>query len=225
MPELSVIIPVYNEAKTLKEIIEKVLFSKIDKEVIVVDDGSSDGSSEILRTLHYKNLKVVHHTTRRGKGAALLTGLSIAEGEFLVIQDADLEYSPQDYQKLVNPVKDNLADLVLGARFIYGYKGHFIHKLGNRCLTWLLNLLFSSRINDYSTCYKLARKETWLNLELKAKGFDIDVEIICNALKKKKRISEAPIFYTPRSYSEGKKIRWKDGLWAIFYIVKYRIII
>lgn len=222
MPLLSVIIPAYNEAKTIKQILEKIESVNIDKEVIVVDNGSTDGTDKILREVKYYNLKVIHHTINRGKGGAFLTGLSQASGEFCIIQDADLEYDPNDYQKLMGIIKEDKADLVLGARFLGGHHGLFMHRLGNRFLTGLLNLLFKSNLNDYATCYKLAGRGTWDTLNLKATGFDMDVEIISNALKKKMRILEAPVSYHPRSYKEGKKIRWVDGLWTFFYMFKYR---
>jgi len=222
MPLLSVIVPVYNEAKTIRQILEKVNSIDIDKEIIVIDDGSSDGTGRVLRDTRRNNLKVIHHTTNRGKGASFLTGLANAEGELVIIQDADLEYDPNDYLKLMSAIKEGNVDMVLGIRFKKGYHGLYIHRLGNRLLTGLLNLLFNCQLNDYATCYKLAHKSTFDNLCLKATGFDIDVEITCNALKKNMRIKEVPISYNPRTYSAGKKIRWKDGLWAIFYILKYR---
>ncbi len=222
MPLLSVIVPVYNEKKTIKEILEKIQSVPIDKEIIVVDDGSSDGTDKILRDMQYRNLKVIHHPTNRGKGAAFLTGLSNASGEFVIIQDADLEYEPNDYLKMVKAINENNADIILGARFLKGHVGLFAHRWGNRLLTGLLNLLFNTRLNDYATCYKFARKTTWESLNLRAVGFDIEVEIICNALKNKKHILEVPISYYPRTYKAGKKIRWWDGLWTVFYMFKYR---
>lgn len=222
MPLLSVIVPVYNEAKTIRQILEKINSIDIDKEIIVVDDGSSDGTDKILRDIRFNNLKVIYHSSNRGKGAAFLTGLSNAVGEFVIIQDADLEYEPKDYLRLMEVAKDDNVDLVLGSRFMKGHQGLFVHRLGNRFLTGLLNLLFNCRLSDYATCYKLARRSIFDNLSLKATGFDIEVEIVCNALKTRKRILEVPISYLPRTYREGKKIRWLDGLWAIFYIFKYR---
>ncbi len=222
MPLLSVIVPVYNESKTIRQILEKINSLDIDKEIIVVDDGSSDDTARILGTIKYDNLKVIHHTSNRGKGAAVLTGLAHAQGEFVVIQDADLEYDPNDYFKLLETIKNNNADIVLGARFTREYKGEFIHKLGNRFLTVLLNLLFKVRFNDCFTCYKLLRREAINGLNLKAQGFDIEIEIIAKALKKKLRVVETDISYFPRSYSEGKKIRCRDGLCAALSILKYR---
>lgn len=225
MPLLSVIVPVYNEVKTIRKILEKINQVNVDKEIIVIDDDSCDGTEKILERIqyNYNGLKIIHHTKNRGKGAAFLTGLSHADGEFIIIQDADLEYDPNDYLKLISTIKKNNADIILGARFKKGYHGLFIHRLGNRLLTTILNLLFNSQLNDYATCYKLARKSTFEALNLTATGFDIDVEIICNVLKKNLRILESSVFYYPRSYREGKKIRLKDAIWAIFYMFKYRL--
>lgn len=222
MPQLSVIVPVYNEANTIKEILEKINSVAIDKEIIVVDDGSYDGTDKVLREVKYNNLKVIHHTSNRGKGSAILTGLLHAEGEFVVIQDADLEYDPNDYLKLVVPIKDDIADLVLGARFTKGYRGLMIHRLGNIFLTNLLNILFNAKLNDCFTCYKLLRRDTLNKLGLKAKSFDIEIEIVTKAIRNKLRIVEIPISYHPRLYSEGKKIRLRDGLWAALNILKVR---
>lgn len=225
MPLLSVIIPAYNEAKTIRQILDKINSVAIDKEIIVVNNGSRDDTDRILRDIKYNNLKVIHLITNRGKGGAVLTGLSNATGEFVIMQDADLEYEPNDYLKLVEALKEDRADLVLGARFLLGgHRGLYIHRLGNRFLTGLLNFLFQCQLNDYATCYKLARKQTWDALSLKGVGFNIDVEIVCNAIKKKYRILEIPVSYYPRTYKEGKKIRWWDGLWTIFYMFKYRFV-
>src|SRR3989338_10772611 len=137
MPLLSVIVPVYNEAKTIRQILEKINSVDIDKEIIVVDDGSCDGTEKVLRDIKYNNLKIIHHSSNRGKGAAFLTGLSHAQGEYIIIQDADLEYDPNDYLKLMEAMKENNADIVLGARFKKGYRGLFIHRFGNRLITGL----------------------------------------------------------------------------------------
>ena len=222
MPQLSVIIPVYNEAKTIRQILEKINCVNIDKEIIVVDDGSGDGTEKILRDIKYNNLKIIHHSSNRGKGAAFLTGLSHAQGEFIIIQDADLEYDPNDYLKLMEAIKENNADIVLGARFKKGYRGLFIHRLGNRFLTVLLNLLFDLKLNDCFTCYKLFRRDTINFLNLKEQSFTIETEIVAKAAKKRLHILEVPVSYHPRPYSEGKKIRCKDGIWAIRSIIKYR---
>jgi len=224
MPLLSVIMPVFNEAKTIREILEKINSVNVDKEIIVIDDGSSDDTGKILRGMGLANLKVIHHTTNRGKGAAFLTGLAHATGEFVIIQDADLEYEPNDYQKLLEVIKTGNVDIVLGARFMKGYKGLFIHRMGNRFLTNLVNFFFGAKLNDCFTCYKLFRRETINRLGLSAKGFDIEIEIIAKALKNKLRIGEEFISYHPRSYAEGKKIRCRDGLKAAWSIIKYSLV-
>ncbi|MDD2752093.1 MAG: glycosyltransferase family 2 protein [Candidatus Omnitrophica bacterium] len=222
MPLLSVIVPVYNEAKTVRAILEKIEAITIEKEIIVVDDGSTDDSRNILRQISFSNLKVIHHSANRGKGSAVATGLSQASGEFVIIQDADLEYDPQDYLNLLNRMRESNADIILGARFTKGYHGSLVPRLGNRFLTGLMNFLFFKNLNDCFTCYKLFRRQTVANLNLKARGFDIEIEIIAKAIKKNLKIEQVPIFYSPRSYSEGKKIRWRDGIWAILSIIKYR---
>lgn len=223
MPLLSVIVPVYNEAKTISRILEKINSVNIDKEIVVVDDGSSDDTGKILHEIKYPNLKIIYHATNRGKGAAFLTGLSHAEGEFVIIQDADLEYDPNDYFKLMDVMEKENADIVLGARFMKGYQGLFLHRMGNRFLTKLMNVMFGVHFNDCFTCYKLVRRQKLQFLNLQARGFDIDMEIIAKALKNKLRISETLISYNPRSYAEGKKIRCKDGISAALSILKYRL--
>lgn len=222
MPLISVVVPVYNEAKTIREILEKVNSIDIDKEIIVVDDGSSDGTDKMLRDIKYDNLKVIHHTTNRGKGAAFLTGLSHTAGEFVIIQDADLEYEPQDYPRLLDAIIKNNAGLVLGARFTKGYRGLTMHKIGNRFLTGMVNILFNARLTDACTCYKLLRKSTADMLGLKAESFVIDMEIVTKVLRAKLKIMEVPVSYHPRTYSDGKKIRWKDGIYYALGILKYR---
>jgi len=223
MPLLSVIIPVYNEEATIKEILEKIHSLPIDKEMVVVDDGSTDGTSRLLREVSYPGLKIIHHMSNRGKGAAFLTGLSNATAEFVIIQDADLEYDPRDYEKLLSAMKQDNADIVLGARFTKGYHGLLVHRLGNRFLTVLLNMLFGASLNDCFTCYKLFRRDTVSMLGLASQGFEIETEIITKALRKKLRIIEVPVSYHPRTYSQGKKIRIKDGFRAIASILKNRL--
>jgi glycosyltransferase involved in cell wall biosynthesis len=220
---LSVIIPVYNEAGTIREILEKINAVSLDKEIVVVDDGSSDTTPQVLKNISYPNLKIVYHSSNRGKGAAFLTGLSQAKGEYVIIQDADLEYEPAEYLKLLLALQETSADMVLGARFTKGYKGLLIPKFGNRLLTNFLNLLFGVRLNDFMSCYKLFRREALLALGLKAKGFDLEAEIVTKALKKHLFIREVPVTYHPRSYRQGKKIRIKDGLRVVWAILRYRL--
>ncbi|HTZ11124.1 MAG TPA: glycosyltransferase family 2 protein [Candidatus Margulisiibacteriota bacterium] len=222
MPLLSVIVPVYNEVRTIGEILNKVNALNLDKEIIVVEDGSTDGTDKVLRGISYPNLKIIYHGSNRGKGAAFLTGLANATGEFVIIQDADLEYEPQECVRLMEVMRKNAADIVLGVRFTEKYHGLLIPRMGNRFLTIFLNLLFNVRINDFLTCYKLFRRETISSLGIKSPGFDMDAEIVTKALKKKMRIEQVPISYQPRNYAQGKKIRWLDGIHAMLAIVRYR---
>lgn len=227
MPLLSIIVPVYNEAKTIQQILEKINSVEIDKEIIIVDNFSTDGTQgilqEILRKKGAYGIKVIYHSYNKGKGSSVREGILEAQGEFVVIQDADLEYDPREYLSLMKPIQESRADIVLGARFIGGHTGLLAHRMGNRFLTSLLNSLFGTQLNDYATCYKMARKNTFMDLGLSSTGFDIEVEIVCKALKRNKRIVEVPITYYPRSYAEGKKIRWFDGLQAIASILRHRI--
>jgi glycosyltransferase involved in cell wall biosynthesis len=223
MSLLSVIVPVYNEAGTISQILEKIQAVPLEKEIIVVNDGSTDGTDKILRSIQGRNLKVIHHMSNRGKGASVLTGIAHASGDAIIIQDADLEYDPADYVKLIQPLRDLTADLVLGVRFIDGYRGLFLHRLGNRLLTRMVNMLFGGRLNDCFTCYKLLRRETAVGLKLVSQGFDIETEIVTKAIRSKLRIMEIPVHYRPRLFSEGKKIRIKDGLWAALGIIRMRI--
>jgi len=219
---LSVIIPAYNEEKTIEAIINKVNNLPIEKEIIAVDDCSKDRTAAILSSLSLNNLKVIHHVSKRGKGAAVRTGLENATGDFIITQDADLEYDPNDYFKLLEAIKNQGVDIVLGARFTEGYHGILLPKIGNRFLTGLMNKLFGVKLNDCFTCYKLMRRESILGLGLESNSFDIEIEILAKAIKKGMRILEAPVAYKPRSYKEGKKIRIRDGVWAVIKLFKFR---
>jgi dolichol-phosphate mannosyltransferase len=219
---LSIIIPVFNEAKTIGQIVEKIVTLPLEKEIIIVDDGSTDGTDKILSGLTREKVKVIHHTTNRGKGAAVLTGLRYCGGESVIIQDADLEYNPDDYIKLIELLKEQNADIVFGVRFRKEYRGLLIPRLGNRFLTTLFNILYGTHLNDTMTCYKLFKKDVLQNLALESKDFNIEIEITAKAVKKKLNIHELPISYMPRNYSQGKKIRIFDGFKAIAAILKYR---
>ncbi|MDD5617790.1 MAG: glycosyltransferase family 2 protein [Candidatus Omnitrophica bacterium] len=222
MPLLSVIVPVYNEAKTVRQIIEKIHAVNIDKEIIVIDNCSTDGTQKILTELFYDNLKVIYHSSNRGKGASFLTGLDNAKGDYIVVQDADLEYDPNDYLRLFEEIKDGKYDMVSGARFFGGHQGLLMHVAGNKFLTFVLNSVYGSKLNDCATCYKLARREIYKSFRLERRGFDIDFEIICKALRKKLKIKELQVYYHPRSYKEGKKIRVNDAFWAVMTMLRYR---
>ncbi len=224
MPKLSVIIPVYNEKATISQVIDKINAVNIDKEIIVVDDSSSDGTGDILRSLQYPNLKVIHHSTNRGKGAAVLTGLAHASGEYIIVQDADLEYDPQEYVKLVDYAVKNNLPVVYGSRFMQTWRVTSLwHYLVNKFLTSLTNLLFWANLTDMETCYKLIKLDLAKGLNLQAKRFEIEPEITAKILKKGCKIAEIPISYKGRSYNEGKKIGWRDGISAVWCLIKLRL--
>lgn len=222
MPLLTVIVPAYNEEKTIRDIVEKINSVHVDKEIIVIDNGSQDETGRILRGIHLPNLRIIHHVTNRGKGGAVLTGLSKAAGQYVIIQDADLEYDPQDYALLLKAAQEQNADLVLGARFTKGYHGSPIPRMGNCFLTALFNLLFGVKLNDCLTCYKLFPTSKLPDLKLTSKNFDIEIEIISKAIRKNYKTVEVPISYHPRTYKAGKKIRWGDGLKLATTILKFR---
>lgn len=224
--KLSVIIPVYNEKNTVKKIIQQVqnVELEMEKEIILIDDGSTDGTREILQNLEYPNVKVKFHEKNQGKGAALRTGFSLATGDFVIIQDADLEYDPREYPVLLTPLLDGRADAVYGSRFLGGpHRVHFFwHYLGNKMLTTFSNVLSNLNLTDMETCYKVFRKETLDKITLKSKRFGIEPEITIKLAKQKCRIYEVPISYSGRDYAEGKKIGWKDGVAAIFHLIRFK---
>lgn len=219
---LSVIIPVYNEEKKIETIINQANNLPIEKEIIVVNDCSKDRTSAILRSLSFNNLKVIHHVSKRGKGAALRTGIENAAGEFIIIQDANLEYDPNDYLRLLEVIKAGNVDIALGARFTEGYHGALLPKAGNRFLAGLMNRLFGVKLNDCFACYRLMRRDSILGLGLESNSFDIEIEILAKAIKKGMRILEVPVSYKPCSYGDGKKINICDGLWLIMRLLHFR---
>lgn len=224
MPLLSVVIPVYNEKETIEKILDKIRVVPVDKEIVIVDNCSTDGTQDILKKIQTKGaIKIIYHSQNLGKGTSVRNGIKASSGEYVIIQDADLEYEPNDYPRLLEPLIQGEADMVLGVRFSKGHRGLFMHRLGNRFLTAFINCLFKADLNDYATCYKLTKKSTFESLGLGSRSFDIEVEIVCKALKKKLRIAQVPISYYARPYKEGKKIRWFDGLQAIISIIRYRL--
>jgi glycosyltransferase involved in cell wall biosynthesis len=231
--KLSVLIPVYNEEQTLEEVVRRVRAFPSAKEIILVDDGSKDRSREILGRLREQKssvpdpideIKIFFQPFNQGKGAALKTALSHVTGDIVIIQDADLEYDPKDYPKLIEPIETGLADVVYGTRFAGGGAHRvlfFWHSMGNRMLTLLSNMLTNLNLSDMEVGYKVFRAEVLRGIELKSKRFGFEPEITMKLAKKRCRFYEVPISYHGRTYEEGKKITWKDGVAALYYMVRF----
>ena len=228
-PTLSVVMPIYNEEATLAEIIRKVREVSIDLELVAVDDGSTDASREILRSLEDEGLidQLIFHERNRGKGAALSTGFHAARGIAVVVQDADLEYDPTEYELLLQPILDDKADMVFGSRF-QGGRPHrvlyFWHYVGNRFLTLLSNMVTNLNLSDMETCYKCFRREVLEGIDLEERGFGVEPELTAKVALGKWRVYEVGISYAGRTYAEGKKIGWRDGVRAIVCILKYGLV-
>jgi glycosyltransferase involved in cell wall biosynthesis len=225
LTKLSIVIPVYNERDTLHILISKVEAVDFTKEIIIIDDYSTDGTQDVLKKYEGQdNIQVLYHERNKGKGAALRTGFSKAQGDIIIIQDADLEYDPVDYGILLAPILDGRADVVYGSRFQGGTHRvlFFWHYLGNKFLTTLSNMFTNLNLTDMETGYKVFTKKVNDTLTLKCDRFGFEPEFTAKVAKNKFRIYEVPISYSGRDYSEGKKITWKDGLAAIWYICKYR---
>lgn len=225
-PILSVIMPVYNEAATLAEVVQRVLSLDIGVEIdlIAVDDGSRDASVEILDSIPDPRLRVARHTTNRGKGAAIRTGLVAAMGDFVVIQDADLEYDPSQWGRLLTPLLAGTADVVYGSRFLGDASGmRRRNRWANQGLTAATRLLFGTKITDMETCYKLIRHDLLDDMHLEASRFDIEPEITARLLRRGVEIQELPIAYEARTHDDGKKIGWRDGLAAVRTLIKWRL--
>jgi glycosyltransferase involved in cell wall biosynthesis len=224
--KISVIIPVYNEKSTITDIIARVRAVDLEKEIIIVDDGSTDGTSEQLVEIgsKFENVSVLSHQKNRGKGAALKTGFASASGEIIIVQDADLEYDPRDYEMLLVPILDGRADVVYGSRFLGGPHRvlFFWHYIGNKFLTLLCDALSNLNLTDMETCYKVFKKEVLDDLKLKSNRFGFEPEFTMKIARKGFRVYEVPISYSGRTYEEGKKIGWRDGLAAIFVILWFR---
>lgn len=208
---LSVIIPVFNEENTIQQIIRKVLSQKQVSEIIVVDDGSTDGSVAVIKSIKNSKIKVIQHIKNQGKGAAMITGLKQAQGEWVIFQDGDLELDPKDYPKLLKPLKNGQADFVIGNRN-KNNNGRFIFKLGSNILTFIVNSFFGINISDSCCGFKVSSLSLWRSLDLKSKKFEIEMETIAKVALRKLKIQEVDVYYQPRSYKEGKKIKAWDVL-------------
>ena len=226
--KLSVVMPVYNESKTIREIIKNVIGVDLDKELIIVDDYSTDGTRDILKSMDgNNNIHICYHEKNMGKGAALRTGFKNVTGDIVIIQDADLEYNPKEYHRLIKPILDGKADVVYGSRFITTEERRilfFWHSLGNSFLTLLSNMATNLNLSDMETCYKIFKVNVVKNIQIEEDRFGFEPEITAKIAKRKYRIYEVGISYSGRDYSEGKKIGWKDGVRAVWCIIKYNFI-
>jgi glycosyltransferase involved in cell wall biosynthesis len=225
--KLSVIVPVFNERNTVVEVLRRMraveLPDGIEREIIVVDDGSKDGTRDVLRQLGDSTVRVVLHDHNNGKGAAVRTGFAHATGEYVLIQDADLEYDPEDWPKLLHPVLRGRARVVYGSRFTGERRNMLLlHWIGNRFLSMVTNVLYNTTLSDMETCYKLVERDLVCALHLRSDRFDIEPEITAKILKRGVRIYEVPISYSGREFDEGKKLTWRDGLSALKTLVVYR---
>ena len=224
---LSVVIPVYNEVENIGEILKRVQSTKLAKEIIVVDDGSKDGTRDALQTFDGQNtVRVILHERNKGKGAAVVTGLRAAQGDVMLIQDADLEYDPRDYPALLQPINEGLADVVYGSRFLGA--AHrvtmFWHQVANQLLTFMTNILYDSILTDMETGYKVFRRKVIEGMRIRSKRFNFEPEFTAKILKRRYRIFEVPITFNPRDYSEGKKIKLKDAFEAVWALIRYRFV-
>jgi glycosyltransferase involved in cell wall biosynthesis len=227
-PKLSVIIPAYNEQATILKLIERVRAVWIEKEILIVDDCSRDGTSEVLKSIEgTPGIRVIRHDMNMGKGAALRTGIRASCGDIVIIQDADLEYNPTEYPRLIEPIESGVADVVYGSRFSGGDRRrvlYFWHSVGNRVLTLCSNIFTNINLSDMETCYKVFRGEIIRSIEIEEDRFGFEPEITAKVARRRCRIYEIGISYEGRTYEEGKKIGWKDGVAALWCIFKYNVL-
>jgi glycosyltransferase involved in cell wall biosynthesis len=231
--KLSIIIPAYNEEHTVKAIVhlvQAVDLGPIEREIVVVDDGSEDGTAAVLKSL--PGIRHVSHERNAGKGAAVATGIKAATGDILLIQDADLEYDPEDIPAVIKPIVERLADVVLGSRFLWERpvfwgrrrSPYLSHYMGNMTIVFVTNLLYGRRFTDYEGCYKAFTRSALASVTVGARGFEYDNELVCKLMRKGARIAEVPIWYAPRTYASGKKITWRHGLVILWTILKWRFL-
>ncbi|MBX3047826.1 MAG: glycosyltransferase family 2 protein [Anaerolineales bacterium] len=224
--KLSIVMPVYNEAQTILEILKRVKATGVADEIVVVDDGSQDGTADVLASLNDPQVRLVVHPRNQGKGAAVRTGIQAAQGELILIQDADLEYDPRDIPALLKPMEEGIADVVYGSRFMGAPRRPtmFWHMVANKLLTLITNILYNNILTDMETGYKLFRREALAGITIRSNSFNFEPEITAKLLKRRARIYEVPISFNPRDYSEGKKIKLKDAFEALWALLKYRFV-
>jgi len=225
--DISVVIPVYNEESTLQKIFSRIKKTRIPSEILLIDDGSTDSTPQIIKQLQEDpSVRAITFPVNRGKGAAVSAGIKAAHGEIIILQDADLEYNPGEYKKLLKPFEKNQAEVVYGVRFMTTKKktSYFLHFIANKILTLITNILYKSSLNDMETGYKIFRKDIFEQLQIKADGFDFEPEFTAKLLKRKIKIFEVPITFKPRNYAHGKKIKFYDALVAVWTLIKIRFL-
>lgn len=222
--EISVIIPVYNELHTIQEVVQRVQSQPFSKEIIIVDDYSSDGTRQLLQTSAWPpNVRILYHERNMGKGAGIRTALQAVTKDIIIIQDADLEYNPSDFAVVLRPILDGVADVVYGSRFLGIHRSFMLHHyVGNKMLTLITNVLYNNILTDMETGYKAFRAPVLKGIKIKSNRFDFEPEITAKVLKRGYRIYEVPIYYAGRDYAEGKKITWRDGVSALWALIRFR---